>query len=77
MVWLSSETGWPIQMQLPPDTVDQPLPDQGLVGDRLHRSDLAKCLDLRRIKLDREVLKAPRPPSPQDLLSQLLIQGKA
>ncbi|MBI5480684.1 MAG: hypothetical protein HY906_17635 [Deltaproteobacteria bacterium] len=63
-------------MQLPPDPLRQPQPDQRLIGDRLHRGELAERLDLHRVELDGEVLEPAAPLPGQDLTAELHVEGE-
>ena len=64
------------QAEFPANPLGEPLPDQGLVGNRLHGGNLPQGVNLRRVQLDGEVLQAPGALPLQDGATQLVIQGE-
>ena len=50
-----------IQLEFPADALRHPMADQGLIGNRLHRRDLALGKDLSRVEFNGDVLETPGP----------------
>ena len=61
-------------MEFLSNSLGQPLADESLIRNRLHSGDLAECLDLGRIELDRNILKPASSLAGEYLAAQLFIQ---